>query len=205
LNREQREQIGATLRAERKKLGLSCEVIAPDVGISHSTISLIERGFPNVSEEMILKYASFFGLSKELLNIESEVERKERTIRSNLARIEKLIIADADLALERLEKLNVEASIEELASFSPFAHFLKGLCFMEKKKWKNAVPSFISAIKLADKVQGLEMSNIKAVCYNELGKSFHFQNDLIKTLEYNELGLQEYRADGDRKTIKHNL
>ncbi|MCH5584433.1 tetratricopeptide repeat protein [Shimazuella sp. AN120528] len=205
MNREKREQIGVTLRAERRKLGVSCEVIAPDVGISHSTISLIERGFPNVSEEMIIKYASHFGLSKELLNVESEVESKERTIHSHLKRLEKLIIADTDSALERLEKLNSEENLEELPSFSPFIHFYRGLCNTEKKKWKAAVPHLISAIKLIDKVQGMEKSNIKAVCYNELGKSFHFQNDLIKALEYNELGLKEYTTDGDRETIKHNL
>ena len=138
VNREKREQIGVTLRAERKKLGQSCEVIAPDVGISHSTISLIERGFPNVSEEIIIKYASYFGLSKELLNVESEVERKERIIRSNLDRLEKLIIADADSALKKLEELNLEENIEELPSFSPFIYFYRGLCNTEKKKWKTA-------------------------------------------------------------------
>lgn len=205
MNRGKREQIGVTLRAERRKLGVSCEAIAPDVGISHSTISLIERGFPNVSTEMIIKYASYFKLSNELLNVESEAERKERIIKSNLERIEKLIIADADLALERLEQLNSQEKIEEIPSFSPLVYFYRGLCHIERKKWKAAVPNFINAIKLIDKVQGMEKSNIKALCYNGLGKSLHFQNDLIKALEYNELGLNEFITDGKRETIKHNL
>lgn len=205
MNREQREQIGATLRVERRKTGKSCEAIAPEVGISHSTISLIERGFPNVSEEKIMIYASFFSLSKELLGVESEPERKERNLLSNLFRIEKLIIADADLALERLEKLNEAENLEELASFSPYVFFLKGLCYMSKTKWKGAVPHLLHAIKLIDNVPGMEKTNIKAVCYNELGKSFHFQNDLMNALEYNEEGLKVYMADGERDTIKHNL
>lgn len=205
MNREQREQIGVALRVERRKTGKSCEVIAPEVGISHSTISLIERGFPNVSEEKIMMYASFFSLSKELLGVESDPERKERNLLSDLSRIEKLIIADADLAMERLEKLNHAENLEELASCAPYVFFLKGLCYMTKTKWKGAVPHLLHAIKLIDNVPGMEKSNIKASCYNELGKSFHFQNDLMNALEYNEEGLKVYMADGERETIIHNL
>jgi transcriptional regulator with XRE-family HTH domain len=59
-------EVGKYLQKKRNGLGLKLKYFA-NQGISPSTISKIENGSPNVSEEMILKYARLLNVKEEEL------------------------------------------------------------------------------------------------------------------------------------------
>jgi transcriptional regulator with XRE-family HTH domain len=64
---KKREEIGAVLREEREKRGHTIRKMAEILDISPATISNMERGLANVSDEKYILYAKSFGLEKNSL------------------------------------------------------------------------------------------------------------------------------------------
>ena len=57
------EKIGKFIKALRTKKGLSQEMLCSQCGIDQHYISNIEKGYRNLSVEIVERVASFFGLS----------------------------------------------------------------------------------------------------------------------------------------------
>jgi transcriptional regulator with XRE-family HTH domain len=96
-------QIGGVLRAERKKQGKSLEQIADELKCGASTISSIERGILNVSEEKRIAYAKEVGMGS-LFGIVEEAEKRINRLRHKLEIIEEIVFANPNVF--RSVKLN---------------------------------------------------------------------------------------------------
>jgi transcriptional regulator with XRE-family HTH domain len=98
------KQIGGILRAERKKIGKSLEKTAEELGVGTSTLSSIERGIHNVSQEKWMDYARTLGMGS-LLGVVDEVEARVTFLRQRLDGIEDIATANPNKALKQLVTL----------------------------------------------------------------------------------------------------
>jgi transcriptional regulator with XRE-family HTH domain len=85
------KELGAALRAYRKKQGLSIENLA-DENISATTISNIERGLPSVGADKTDYLMKKLGISLEkLLQAAEEHQKRREAIRIRLLSIEMML------------------------------------------------------------------------------------------------------------------
>lgn len=134
-------RIGGVLRAERKKLGKSLEQVADELGMGTSTVSAIERGIYNVSEEKRIAYAKIVGMGS-LFGIVDEVEQRIQHLRHKLRIIEDIVVANPKQALKQLAQLNQEEKIEFMGVLRPFVHYIKGKCYYKQQEWERAQKHF---------------------------------------------------------------
>lgn len=197
-----RVSIGRTLKRLRKQHGWSLENASEMVGtISASSLSSIERGHGNVSEEKIRDYCSLLQIEMEQLPriIHSEDEQKEQYKRK-LSRIEKMIDL---IEIEKSHKKLKDIHISDDNELKMIYFYLEGRCFYHKRKYVKATDRFNQALQLLDKYPEMKYSNIQAACFNELGRiAFFYHNNLEQALQYVERGLESYTKNGMRKVIK---
>jgi tetratricopeptide (TPR) repeat protein len=190
-------QIGGVLRAERKKLGKSLEQIANELSCGASTISSIERGILNVSEEKRIAYAKAVGMGS-LFGIVEEAEKRINRLRHKLEIIEEIVFANPKEALKKLAHLNNEEKIEYIGVLRPFVHYLKGRANFVFQNWETAEKYFRYCIETIEKHPELVKTNFKSYCYNGLGVIRYLQGDYKKALKQTTSGLDNFKATGER-------
>ncbi|WP_240873173.1 tetratricopeptide repeat protein [Shimazuella soli] len=96
-----------------------------------------------------------------------------------------------------------------MGTFAPFAYYLWGKCYFEKKKWSQAEKFLRDVITLIEEQyeenHELKKSNILAGCLNDLARIAFFQSDFKRALQYVENGLQSFVDQGDRLYLKYFL
>jgi tetratricopeptide (TPR) repeat protein len=190
-------QIGGVLRAERKKQGKSLEQIAEELGYGASTISSIERGIQNVSQEKRIAYAKAVRMGS-LFGIVEEAEQRIRLLRRKLRIIEDIVVANPKQALKQLAHLNQVEKIEYMGVLRPFIHYLKGKSYLAQQDREKAEKHFRYGIESMVKFPELEDTNLKAACYNELSTIKHIQGNYQEALKQARLGLANFVDDGER-------
>lgn len=197
-------QIGGVLRAERKKQGKSLEEIAEELSCGASTISSIERGILNVSEEKRIAYARAVGMGS-LFGIVEEAEKRINHLRHKLKIIEEIVFANPKEALKKLTKLNKEEKVDYIGALRPFVHYLKGRAYYVLQKWDNAEKYYNYCIESMAKLPELEKTNLKASCYNELSIINFYQGNYSEALKLIRLGIVDFVDEGERTAYKSLL
>lgn len=197
-------QIGGVLRAERKKLGKSLEQIADELGIGISTVSSIERGIYNVSEDKRTAYAKALGMGS-LLGIANEAESRIRYLRHKLRLIEDIVVANPENALVQLVALNQAEKIDYMGILRPFVYYLKAKCYFGEQNWDLARKYFHFGIESMAKYPELDATNLESACYNELSTIEHIQGNDREALKQVRLGVAHFTAKGERTHIKSLL
>lgn len=195
-------QLGDVLRKKRKELGLRLEDLA-DEEISPSTISNIERGLTNVNFKKIRYFAGKLGVDLEQIpELIDEEKEKEKKLEIRLQSIEHIVdLVSPDTGMEKLRKLK----IKDNHPLSAFANYIKGKCYIQKNNWEKAQKHFFEVIRLTDKFTELSKTNLKAGSYNELARTFYFNNELEEALDYVHEGLEAFDPDGERKYFEYVL
>ncbi|SFI95893.1 helix-turn-helix domain-containing protein [Thermoflavimicrobium dichotomicum] len=201
MNYSDRKKSGEMLRRIRKDQGFTIENLADDY-ISASTISNIERGNPYVSIEKINYYAKKLDVGlEELSNLTTEEKKNEKKYRLQLMSIENMIdLVDPNAGLARLRQLNSG----HFSCCPGMINYLKGKSYYRKNKEK-AETYFLKAIQQVDQHPNLEKSNIKSICYNELGTIYFYKNELEQALHYTQKGIDAFVPDGERSYVKSML
>src|SRR5690606_6212093 len=106
-----KKTIGPILRRERKKQKLTIEEVVKNLSFEATTLSNLERGFTNVTDEKYIEYATLLGIEEELFGIVSEEKRKERTRRRRLKQIEYIASIVPEKALKYLEDRSEERRV----------------------------------------------------------------------------------------------
>jgi tetratricopeptide (TPR) repeat protein/DNA-binding XRE family transcriptional regulator len=195
-------EIGKLLRSKRREQGLTQEALADD-NISPSTISLIERGIPNVHPDKVAYLAGKLGIdlghAPRLLDDKKE---QEKEILARLKFIENTVdMVDPSLGIEKLNKIPLDVSPHVAA----YTFYLKGRCFLKRKSWNKAHNHFNETIRIIDKNPELETTNFKARAFYELGRTCYYQNDLENAFHYVNKGIQCFQEKGERKYLRYNL
>lgn len=169
--------------------------------ISASTVSNIEHGKIHVQTDNLETYANVFNLSlKQILHQIKTSNNEDELIAKELSHIEtKIDRVKPEIILRNLRKIKVSNK-----SHAWYCYLL-GKAYFNKKKYPKAFDYFKETIQFIDEHPELEKTNLKACSYKELGRVVYFQNQINKALEYNQLGLDCYKEDGQRKWILHYL
>ncbi len=198
------KQIGGVLRAQRKKLGKSLEQMADELKVGISTLSSIERGIHNVSQEKWMEYAKLLGIGS-LLGVVDEVEERISYLRRKLKNIEEIAAANPEKALMQLVELNKIEKVESIGVLRPIVHYLKGKCYFTQKEWEQAIKYFQYGIDSMEKYPELDETNIKPACYNEISTIKHLQGHYQEALETVQQGLVCFIDQGERTYLKSLL
>lgn len=193
------KELGATLRAYRKKQGLSIENLA-DENISATTISNIERGLPSVGADKINYLMRKLGISVEkLLQTAEDHEKRRQAFRLRLLSVEMMLDrGELSKARRLLEKL------EPVESQLPEYYFVQGKCHRFLQNWKRAEEGLFKAIEYSQQ-QGRVQTNIEAASYANLGVCSYWQGDLDQALDYTDKGLKAFVEGGERQEYKYVL
>lgn len=194
------KELGAVIRAHRKKRGLSIENLA-DENISATTISNIERGLPSVGADKTEYLMKKLGISIEkLLQTAEEHEKKRQAARLRLLSVEMMLDrGELRKARHLLEQLQPE---EE--SLLPEYYFVTGKCHCFLQNWKKAEEALFKAIEYIQQ-QGRERTNIEAAAYANLGQCGYQRGDLDQALDYADKGLKAFVEGGERGEYKYVL
>lgn len=196
--------VGELLRKKRKQMRKRMEDFA-DEHISTATISNIERGLPIVNPNKIYHYAGKLGVKlDDLPKLLKQSNKSDKELDSILMSIQSSIdLGDADEGLERLNALDIPDS----SPHSVTKLYLIGRYFSIKGKLNKAQSHFSDALRLIDKFPNLKKTNLKSICYYDLGRVFYYKNDLQNALSYTQKGIDSFVPDGDRnkRYIIHSL
>ena len=193
------KELGAALRAYRKKQGLSIENLA-DENISATTISNIERGLPSVGADKTDYLMKKLGISLEkLLQAAEEHQKRREAIRIRLLSIEMMLDrGEWSRPRQLLESLQPEESL------LPEYYFVTGKCHCFLENWKRAEEALFKAIEYTQQ-QGRERTNIEAAAYTNLGLCSYRRGDLDQALDYTDKGLKAFVEGGERREYKYVL
>lgn len=194
--------IGGIIRKMRKEKGLRLEDLA-DENISPATISNLERGVPHVRKDKLSYLMEKMGISMHELPVLILEEQKQlRDIRFQLSAIESMKRLDQlDQALEELGKMN----ISDDHPCAPTVYWLKGVCFLFKKKYKKAERDLFNAIRLSSQNHVAQTDNIEAYSFSDLSLCCYHQNDIQTALQYTESGLAAFNQEGNNQIVKYLL
>jgi transcriptional regulator with XRE-family HTH domain len=197
-------RVGGILRAERKKLGKSIELMAEEIALGTTTISSIERGLPTVSMEKYQYYAE--NLEKGMLfGKASEADKKILALKEKLKDIEEILLANPDKAFADLSKLNKAEKTESIPILRPIVYYLKGRFYLAKKEWKLAEDFFSQAVQITENQPELAVNNLTTACYTELGIILHHRDRFREALIYANKGLEYYVSSGERSHYYESL
>ena len=91
--------LGDKIKNLRKKEGLTQQALASAVGVSRSTIGMLEKNLQGVGNETLIKLADFFNVSVDYLLKNEGIEETQRT--------------DNEIKLTDKDKKDIEKSLEQ--------------------------------------------------------------------------------------------
>ncbi|KPC76822.1 tetratricopeptide repeat protein [Laceyella sacchari] len=191
-------EIGEVIRKVRKERGLRLEDLA-DENISPATVSNIERGVAHVSPEKISYLLEKLDLPMhklpEMLVKEQSELKKVKFKMLTVATLRQIGLVDE--ALQQLEELVLDESHPYIAH----AYYLKGKCYMSKKKWKQAERALYNALRLSQQ-NAYKEQNMEAASYLLLSLSSYYQNQMEQALSFTDNGLEAFLENGTNQHIK---
>lgn len=194
-------EIGEVIRKVRKERGLRLEDLA-DENISPATVSNIERGVAHVSPEKISYLLEKLDLPMhklpEMLYKEQEELKKVKFQLLTVATLRK--IGYVDEALDHLDEIKIDDS-HPLAAYT---YYLKGECYITKRKWKQAERALYNALRVSQQNPYKE-NNMEAASYLLLGLISYYQNNIEQALEFTNTGIHAFVEEGQNKYIKSLL
>lgn len=199
-----RNKLGEKLRKKRKSKRKRIADFA-DEKMSISTISNIENGSINVSQEMLQYYANKldFDLNQYILTEEENNtnDYQNEKHKMTLDIVEDLIRAnEVDKASEKLRALNLPKSNPLISH----VYFFRARILQHRKNNKKAKEYLFKAISSVEQTKSYN-TNILSSCYSELSRIFYYENNLPKALEYAEKGIRHFQKDGERDFIIYVL
>ncbi|SEM97921.1 tetratricopeptide repeat protein [Lihuaxuella thermophila] len=172
-------------------------------GISHGTVSNIERGTNYVDPETVRGYLRQLGLTENRLK--SLVQKEEKQVEAlnfQLEAIDSMLDNDKTGKARQLLK---DIEIESYHPLSPYHTYLQGRCYQAKRDWTKAEKHYRLAIRLRKQYNLNLKGNIVSICYNRLSICFHLQNKMDKALDYVEKGLDAYNNNEGEQNIWYAL
>lgn len=186
-----------------------------DKNISASTISLIERGHENVSEDKILYLCKILDIDieKDLEIVEKEKHEKEQRFLSKLKPVENTIeLINPQQGLKQINQLLKNVNRTTPLKAKAFMYYLKGRAYMLKARPNNndydlskAEKNLKHSINIIEENPQLNHSNLHASSYHELAKVYYYRNDFDNALLNVQKGLTSFMNKGERRYIKHSL
>ncbi|TCS97001.1 tetratricopeptide repeat protein [Hazenella coriacea] len=194
-------EMGEVIRKVRKERGLRLEDLADD-NISPATVSNIERGVAHVSPEKITYLLEKLDLPMnklpEMLVKEQEELRKVKFKLLTVSTLRK--IGQINEALEKLEELELDDNHPYIAQ----AFYLKGKCYLGKRKWKQGERALYNALRISQQNPYKE-NNMESASYLLLGLVSYYQNNLEQALDYTNEGINAFVENGENQHIKSLL
>jgi tetratricopeptide (TPR) repeat protein len=183
-------EVGKYLQKKRNGLGLKLKYFA-NQGISPSTISKIENGSPNVSEEMILKYARLLNVKEEeLIQLsQTNVHTPDFWI-DEIDFLENMLELDPDQVIEKAK---------EHYSEHPIYPYLMGKAYRVKNQYPKAMKYFIEAIRLCKKEH--DYLNIKPAAQISAGNIHFYQKQLDLAIKLTEEAKESWVPEGERSYL----
>jgi tetratricopeptide (TPR) repeat protein len=194
-----RDIIGPILRNERKKQGKTIQDISTELGISPSTISSMDRGLSNVSDDMYKEYAKSLGRAEDLLGLVSEATKRKKEKMKELLHIEDVLTGNPKSIIKQINQIEEINVFPELKVFSTF---LKGRTFFELRQWGKSRECLLQTIEGLYNCASLEQSNIHTICLNDLGRIDFYGGEYKRALENTEQAIQLFDDNGERSYIK---
>jgi tetratricopeptide (TPR) repeat protein len=191
--------IGPILRNERKKQGKTIQGVSMELGISPSTISSMDRGLSNVSDEMYKEYAKSLGRAEDLLGLVSEATKRKKEKMKELLHIEDVLTGNPKSILKQINQIEEVNVFPELKVFSTF---LKGRTYFELRQWEKSRECLLKTIEGLYDCPSLEQSNLHTICLNDLGRMYFYDGEYEKALENTEQAIQLFDDNGERFYIK---
>lgn len=209
-----RKRLGKILKIKRLELDFTLEALA-DKNISASTISLIERGHENVSENKIMYLCKKLDIDiqQDLEKMEKSRHKEEQEFLSKLKPIENMIdLIDPKQGLKRLNPLlkNIQPTtspkvIAIMYYLKGRAYTHKGLIQKNKQDLDRAEKNFKESLAILEQKPELKTSNLQVLIYHELARVYYFRNDFDNALINVQKGLSLFNEKGERTYIKHTL
>lgn len=196
-----RTTIGPILKKKREAKELTIRQVAKKLSVAPGTISNIERGLPNVSEEKFIDYAKFLGIEEELFGIVSEEKKKERKYEERLEELEYIASINPVKTITYLDAIQNDIISGKQSKLITIIRFLKGICYFNSENWSLATENFLQVINFVkgSKAGSLKKMNILSASYNYLAVISYFnENNLIKALELTQKGIDSFVLDGKR-------
>ncbi|SDX46150.1 Tetratricopeptide repeat-containing protein [Marininema mesophilum] len=191
------EKIGCLIRSERNKQGLTLDNLA-DNNISKATISNIERGFSNVSKELVNYLADKLGINLEYVS-ELFIKEKNELINTEITLMNIDCLRESNLIQEALLELE-ELDISNSHPQASYYNYIAGKCHLKNGNWVKAEKHLQNCIRLDD-----QSNNIAAASYAELGLVYYNQNVLDKALQVTNYGLTNFIDNNTRTYVKYVL
>jgi tetratricopeptide (TPR) repeat protein len=194
--------LGTQLRKMRKEQKKRQEDFADEM-ISIATISLIERGLPNVKEEKVEYYADKLGFRlEEAPNLAEEERKKERLFLFHLyAMYDQVDLGEAAEGFTKLKKMD----IHDTNPYYPVYLYLMARCKIMQREFSPAQRILSEAILCIDKYPLVVKMNTKSLCYYDLSKTFFYNNDFRNALSYAEEGIKAFQTNGEKKYLLYSL
>lgn len=189
--------VGKIIRKERKKESLKQSDLA-DENISTPTISAIERGMPNVSEEKRTYLCNKLKIKNtSLKHAEEKLKYEEIQLGKELHLIEARInLVDPNKALDTIKMLESTKEVNH----EYMKCFLMAKCYFNKRKWKRSRQLFKKTLIINNKNPYLNQTNIAATSYKELARISYFEtNNIVEALNLVNKGIEIYDPNGERK------
>jgi len=198
------KQKGEFIRSVRDKKGYTM-IELEDEQISRSTISNIENGLINVTEDKARYYCRKLGFEfDDIPRLAEEERQKKEMIAIDLMIIEnKIDLVNPDEALDKLKAL--ELNFKENPELAIKAKYLKGRYNISKRNWKLAQKCLNKVITWTNRHETLERLNLKTAAYNELSRISYFNDNMKEALEYIRLGIESYKENAEKKSLIHIL
>jgi tetratricopeptide (TPR) repeat protein len=197
-----KDLIGAILLQKRKSQKKTIQEVADEMEIGTTTVSGMERGLPNVADEKYMMYAKFLGKAEELFGIEDEMAAREQAIFKELQHIEDILTGVPDNARKRLDKIK---DLHMYRDANAFATFLRGRIHYEQKNYSKAKELLEEVLKNVDQCPSLLNSNLRSICFNELGIIAFHNNEYVEARQFTEDALRVFDKKGERQYYRPYL
>lgn len=191
--------IGPILKSERKKQGKTIQDISNALGISPSTISSMDRGLTNASDEMYTEYAKALGRAEDLLGLVNEATKRKKEKMIELMHIEDILTGNPKSIIKQINEIEEINIFPELKVFSTF---LKGRTFFELRQWEKSRECLQQTIEGLYDCPSLEQSNLHTICLNDLSRMDFYSCEYAKALEKTEQAIQLFDDNGKRSYYK---
>lgn len=195
------ENAARLIKRKRKELGLRQSDLVDD-NVKLHAIRKVEKG-EVVNDEILARILDKLDLDPEHLSESFEdVRDGEEQLKFKLFAIEHdMDMVGPEEGLEGLRKVEIDND----HPLQAMQLFLKGKYNDRKGHWKKAQAHYLKALSIINQHSDLELANLKASTYNELGRCCYYQNDFKQALAYIEKGLEAYQPGSDRDYILYHL
>lgn len=190
-------ELGKQIRSVRKKKKLRQEDLADDL-ISTGTISKIECGSHHIGKEKLRYLCDKLEIGLEsLLHSDERPDQQQLNDQIVMMGIEMKGTIDPELSWEEIRTLKYTKDDPRICNVT----YLRGRYYEHKKKWDYARLNYQQCIALLDQHKELHHTNLSAVCYNALGRTYYFDNQVEEALQHTISAEQHFVPHGDKNHI----